>query len=281
MDVRVASPGYFDAMSIPVKQGRNFDARDRKGSIPVALISEAAVTKFFPGQDPIGRTIQMGWRVNGERVTGQVIGVVGGIRQNNLRDTAAPEIYFPLAQVPQSDMVVTVHTAGDPAILSNVFRDAVAQMDAGLAVANMRPMADVMNAAVASERFITMLLSVFSAIALLLAAVGIFGVISYGVAQRRREFGVRMAVGADRSEIMALVLRGAVQLAAAGLVLGALAAFAFTRVLESLLFDVRATDPITYIGAAIGLVTVAIAASALPAWTASRLPPSAVLNTDA
>jgi ABC-type antimicrobial peptide transport system permease subunit len=223
----------------------------------------------------------MGWRVNGERVTGQVIGVVGGIRQNNLRDTAAPEIYFPLAQVAQSDMVITVHTAGEPATLANVFRDAVAQMDPALAVANMRPMAEVMNAAVASDRFIAMLLSVFSAIALLLAAVGIFGVISYGVAQRRREFGVRMAVGADRAEIMALVLRGAVRLAALGLVIGAIAAFALTRVLESLLFDVKATDPVTYITAAVGLVTVAIAASALPAWSASRLPPSAVLNADA
>lgn len=280
LDVRVATPDYFEAMDIPVLRGRTFTNMDRAGGEPVALLSASAVARHFPNEDPIGRRIIMGWTRDSVRVSGTVVGVVGDVRHGQLRAQAEPEIYFPLAQLPLSGMAVTVRTAGEPLLAAEGVRAAIHGIDAGLAVAQLRPMTEVVATSVATDRFMTRLLTAFSAVALLLAAIGIFGVISYGVAQRRREIGVRIAVGASRRDVLQLIVSGALKLASAGIVLGIVAALLLGRLMQSLLYGVRPFDPATFASGSIVLLIVALGASMLPAWRAARTAPASVLNTE-
>jgi predicted permease len=282
MDVRVATPGFFEAMDVPLRRGRLFTDADRIGAAPVALLSESAVARHFPGEDPIGKRITMGWSPNasGEPAQGEVIGVVGDVRHGRMREVADPEIYFPAAQAARRSMDITVASAGDPLELQGAIRATVAELDPGLAVARMRTMDDVVAASMATDRFMTRLLTAFSAVALLLAAIGIFGVISYSVAQRRREIGVRMAVGASRIDVIRLVVSGALRLAGGGVLLGIAGALVAGELLRSMLFGIGAFDPLTFIAAGTVLLAVAFAASVLPALRAARTPPAAVLNTE-
>jgi putative ABC transport system permease protein len=280
LEVRVATPGYFEAMGIPLRAGRLFEASDRAGSLPVALLSEAAVARHFPGEDPIGKRIILGWSRTDEPVEGVVVGVVGSVRHNELRTVSEAELYLPLAQVPRNTMVLVLRTAGDPLTLAAPARAAVRELDAGLAVGELRPMTQVVAESAATDRFMAALLTVFSGMALLLAAVGIFGVISYGVVQRRREIGVRLAVGASRSDVIRLIVSGAMRLASAGLLIGMVAALGLTRLIRSLLYGVAPTDPVTFLAAAAVLLVVALLASMLPAWRAARTPPAMVLNSE-
>ena len=280
LDVRVATPGYFGAMDVPLLRGRAFTDTDRAGGMPVAILSESAVARHFPGEDPIGRRIIMGWTRNDAAVEATVVGVAGDVRHGQLRAQAEPEIYFPLAQIPMAGMAVTVRTSVDPLSVSSGVRAAIHDIDPGLAVSELRPMTDVVAASVATDRFMTRLLTAFSAIALLLAAIGIFGVISYGVAQRRREIGVRMAVGASRSDVLQLIVGGALRLAGGGIVIGIVAALALGRLMQSLLFGVEPFDPATFASGSLVLLAVSLVASMLPAWRAARTPPASVLNTE-
>lgn len=280
LDVRVATPGYFEAMGVPLRRGRLFGGADRAGAPVVALLSESAVARHFPGEDPIGRRIVLGWTFNGARVTGEVVGVVGDVRHGQLRAAADPEIYFPHAQVPLRSMAVTLRTAGEPLSLARTVSDAVHEIDPGIAVAQLRSMSDVVDASVATDRFMTRLLTAFSGIALLLAAIGIFGVISYGVAQRRREIGVRMAVGASQRQVLHLIVSGALRLAGGGILIGIAAAVLLARLMRSLLFGVQPFDLATFFSGGLVLLAVATAASVLPALTAARTPPAAVLNRE-
>jgi putative ABC transport system permease protein len=173
-----------------------------------------------------------------------------------------------------------LRTAGDPLTLAAPARAAVRELDAGLAVGELRPMTQVVAESAATDRFMAALLTVFSGMALLLAAVGIFGVISYGVVQRRREIGVRLAVGASRSDVIRLIVSGAMRLASAGLLIGMVAALGLTRLIRSLLYGVAPTDPVTFLAAAAVLLVVALLASMLPAWRAARTPPAMVLNSE-
>lgn len=280
MDVRVASPGYFEAMGVPLVRGRLFTDADRTGSAPVALLSESAVARHFPNEDPIGRRIVLGWVRDTVPVQGEVIGIVGDVRHGQLRTAANPEIYFPSAQVPRWAMAVTLRTAGEPLALSAAITQAVHEVDAGLAVSELRPMTDVVAASVATDLFMTRLLSAFSAIALLLAAIGIFGVISYGVAQRRREIGVRIAVGASRRDVLQLIVSGALRLAGGGILIGMVASLLLARLMGSLLYGVQPFDFPTFISGGIVLLAVAFVASMLPAVHAARTPPASVLNRE-
>jgi putative ABC transport system permease protein len=280
LDVRVVTPGFFAAMDVPLQRGRTFTALDRAAGEPVALLSEAAVARHFPNEDPIGRRIIMGWTRDSTRVQGTVVGVVGDVRHGQLRAQALPEIYFPLAQVPRTAMAVTVRTAAEPLSVADGVRGAIHGIDPALAVSQLRPMTAVVAASVATDRFMTRLLTTFSAIALLLAAIGIFGVISYGVAQRRKEIGVRMAVGASRRDVLTLIVSGALRLAGGGIIIGVVGALALGRLMQSLLFGVQPFDPATFVSGSILLLAVALAASTLPAWRAARTSPASVLNTD-
>jgi putative ABC transport system permease protein len=267
-------------MDVPLTRGRAFNDTDRAGGVPVAILSESAVARHFPDEDPIGRRIIMGWTRDDVRVEATVVGVAGDVRHGQLRAQAEPEIYFPLAQIPFAGMAVTVRTAVDPLSVSSAVRAAIHDIDPGLAVSELRPMTDVVAASVATDRFMTRLLTAFSAIALLLAAIGIFGVISYGVAQRRREIGVRMAVGASRGDVLQLIVGGALRLAGGGIIIGIVAALLLGRLMQSLLFGVQPFDPATFASGSLVLLAVSLVASTLPAWRAARTPPASVLNTE-
>ena len=280
LDVRIATPGFFETLGVPVRRGRGFTDQDRLGTAPVALLSESAVARHFANEDPIGKRIIMGWTRDSVRVSGEIVGVVGDVRHGELRQEAQPEIYFPVAQVAQQDMAVTISTEGDPNALRDEVKAAVHELDPSLALADVRPMRDVLSASIAADRFITRLLTAFSAVALLLAAIGIFGVISYGVAQRRREIGVRMAVGASRREVIQLIVSGALRLATGGVLIGVAGALGLTQLLRAMLYGVSVADPITFVAGAFVLMAVATMAALLPAWSASRTPPASVLNTE-
>jgi putative ABC transport system permease protein len=278
--VGVATPGYFEAMGIPLRRGRLFEPTDQPDGLPVALLSEAAAARHFPGEDPIGRRIVMHWTPAGSAVQGVVVGIVGDVRHDGLRTASDASVYFPLAQVPFRYMAMVVRTAGDPQMITRAVTAAVHEVDPRLAVSELQPLSRVVAASVATDRFVTALLAAFSIIALLLAAIGIFGVISYGVAQRRREIGVRLAVGASGSHIIRMVVGNAMKLAGAGMLVGGLAALAITRLLQALLFGVRPTDVATYTAAGAVLLGVALLASMLPALRAARVPPASVLNAE-
>jgi putative ABC transport system permease protein len=280
LEVRIVTAGYFEAMGVPLRRGRVFTAADRAGSPPVVLLSEAAVARYFPGEDPIGRHIVLGWDAGDGAVQGEVVGIVGDVRHGQLRTTAEPEIYLPQTQVTVGSMAVIVRTATEPMAVARAASAAVHAIDPGLAVANMRPLTDVVSASVATDRFMARLLTAFGAIALLLAAIGIFGVISYGVAQRRREIGVRMAVGASRRDVLQLIVAGAIRLAGAGIIIGAAAGLMLGRAMQSLLFGVAPFDPATFVLGGLILMLVAVLASVLPAWHAARTPPATVLNAE-
>ena len=272
--VTAATPDFFRALGIPLRRGRLFVPGDGGASRPV-IVNEALVNVFFPGQDPIGRHVAFfAGRI------GTIIGVVGNTREMSLSDTPPPVIYEPLADDAQSFLKVIVRTAGDPAALAAPLRAALRTLDPGLPVDALQPMRQMMAESVATQRFYATLVAIFAGLALLMAGGGLYALISYGVVRRTHELGVRIALGADASRVLRLVVgRGAV-LAFLGIVLGAGGAIATTRVLKSFLFEITATDPATFVGAALGLVVVALIASYLPARRATRVDPMVALRTE-
>jgi predicted permease len=273
--LKVVSPGYFRALGIPVRRGRPLSDDDRAGSPPVLLLNEAAARRYLAGTDPLTQRIRV---ASGDTVFRAVAGVVGDVRQESLGGTIRPEAYVAHAQLPVNGMAFAVRVAGDPLGLVRAVRREVHALDPALPVEGFRTVDEVVAASVAQPRFYTVLLAIFAAVALALAAIGIFGVVSYGVAQRTREIGVRMALGADPRRVRASVVGGALALAAAGMALGLAGALAGTRLLGSLLFGVGAADPLTY--AAVGAILLATAALAgyLPARRATRVDPVSALR---
>jgi predicted permease len=282
MQVRIATPEYFETMGIPLRRGRLFSDADRAAAPQVVLLSEPAVRRFFPGEDPLGKRIDLGWtRGHSEtRVGGEVVGIVGGVKQGGLADPFEPEIYVPHAQVPLGWLSVVLRVDGDPRGLAAAVVREVRALDPNLPVAEVKTLDDVVSQAVARPRFYLSLLALFAAIALALAAVGIFGVLSYTVAQRRREIGIRMALGAEPAAVLRSVMTGALLLAAGGLALGLLGALALTRAIRSLLFGVSAADPSTFLAVAATLAAAAALASWLPARSATRVDPASALRAE-
>ncbi len=268
------TPDFFRALGIPLRRGRLFVPGDGGAARPV-VVNEALVNTFFPGQDPIGRHVAF----YGGRI-GTIMGVVGNTREMSLSAEPPPVIYEPLADDAQSFLRVIVRTAGDPAPLAAPLRAALRTLDPELPVDALQPMRQMMAESVATQRFYAALVAIFAGLALVMAAAGLYALISYGVVRRTHELGVRIALGADTGQVLRLVVgRGAV-LALLGIVLGAGGAIATTRVLKSFLFEVTATDPVTFVVAALGLAVVALAASYLPARRATRVDPMVALRTE-
>jgi predicted permease len=287
-ELRIVSPGYLAAMRIPLHRGRGFTDQDRQGAPLVMLINERLAREAFPGQDPIGKRIACcDGELGGDPSWKAVVGVVADVRAQGMGEEPEPEFYLPLAQAPrpawnwiQRSMTVAARGAGDPMRLVPGLREAVRAVDPALPLYEIGTMDDRITRSLGQARFSTALLTVFGAVALLLAAIGVFGVISYGVSQRTQEIGVRVALGADQRDVVRLIVRQGARLAGAGLLIGLAGAFATTRLLGSLLYRVSPTDPPTFLTGALVLGAAALAAAALPAIRAARLDPAVALRAE-
>jgi predicted permease len=276
---RYATPGYFDAIGTPLVRGRVFSERDTPDAPPVIVLSLTLARRLFDEEDPIGQRVYIpGW---GGPQAIEVVGVVEDVKLSGLREPAPPTMYWPYAQWNwRSSMSFVVRTAGDPADLTASIRQAVGRLDPELPIYAVELLADRTRRSVAQERLTTTLLSGFAGIALLLGAVGIFGVMAYGVVQRRREIGVRVALGATPRNVVRGVLGEGAMLVGGGLLLGALGAFALGRTFRSLLYETSPTDPATFAAVAALLTAVALLACLLPARRAARVDPMVVLRSD-
>lgn len=272
ISTRLVSPRYFATVGVPLLRGRLLSDRDNADAPMVAVINAEAAKRYLGGEDPIGHRIRFWgtWR--------EIVGVVGNERFHGLTEDAPGAVYTPLQQTPTPSVTLLVRTSGDPAQLVEAVRRAIWGVDGNIALFDVGTMRAALAESVARQRFTMLLLGVFAAAATVLALLGVYGVLSYTVAQRSGEMGIRMALGARRGEIVGLILRRGAALAVVGLVLGLAAALAGTRVLAHLLFGIGAMDPVTYVVASVAIVAVALAASYLPARRAAGIEPAVVLH---
>ncbi len=277
---RVVSPDYFRAMGIPLQRGRFFEVHDKAESSPVIIVNRRLTEQFWPGEDPVGKRLKIG-PIDSPNAWTTVVGVVGDVRQAGLYGEQKLELYVPYAQerrgfVAPRDLVV--RTKGDAASLAGAVRQAVWAVDKDQPVSNVRTMDQVFAAAISRERFQALLLGMFAALALVLACVGLYGVISYSVAQRTHEIGVRVALGAQPADVLRLVIWQGMLLTFAGLVVGIAVGSVATRVLSDMLYGVTTTDPLTFVGVPAFLLLVACLACYIPARRATRIDPLVALR---
>jgi len=287
VDVAVATPNYLTTMSIPLVRGRAFTDQDRREAPQVVLINETAAKRYFPNQDAVGNKILIGWTEtdstmpNNERqMGGEIVGVVGNVHRMGLNREVTPEVYLPFDQTPVRDLSIVIRSSAEPAAVLAAAKAQLHDLDPEIPPYELRPLADVVSESVSRPRFYMLLLGGFAAVALALAALGIYGVISYAVSQRTRELGIRIALGATRDQVTRLVLGQGLTLSLAGLAIGIAAAFYLTRLLASLLFGVQAFDPATFAGVAVVLLGVAALASYLPARRAARVDPVVTMRAE-
>jgi putative ABC transport system permease protein len=273
---RMVTSGYFAAMQIPLVKGRIFQDQE---PTRVVVVNEALAKKIFPGQDAVGQRIDAGF-FHGKDTDATIVGVVADVKQHDLTQPPRMEIDFPYDQVAWSSLDMVVRATGDPKALTSLVKAAVLQVDPEQPVAKMPTMTELLQASVGTRRLSAMLLGGFSLAALLLAALGIYGVVSYGVVRREREIGVRMALGAARGDVLSMVLREGLQLTVFGVAAGGALALGATRFLRSFLFGVSATDPLTYLAVGAALVAVAALSSFLPARRATRVDPASALRAE-
>lgn len=243
----------------------------------MVIVNAALVRRYFPGEDPIGKRIKFSEPTE-ESAWQTIIGVVGDGKQDSLRAEVEPEIYQSHLQRAQDNMTLVVRAVTDPQTLISAVREQIRALDPNLPIYDIKTMQAVMDESVARERFIALLLMVFAALALTLAAIGIYGVISYSVAQRTQEIGIRLALGAQRRDVLKLIISQGTTLTLIGISLGLAAALALTRFLSSLLFSVSATDPVTFVVIAVLLMLVALLACYLPARRATKVDPMVALR---
>ncbi len=275
-DVRVVDAGYFETMGIPLLRGRNFSDSELKEPRRVILINEALARNYFAGEDPIGRRLDVAMF---EKPTpAEIIGVVGNVRYDSLIDESPPAVYFPHPDLAYSFMTLVVRTEGEPSAIAPAVQREIRTLDPNQPVSDVRTMNQVMSEWVSRSRFNTLLLGLFAALATLLSAVGIFGVMNYSVALRTREIGLRLAVGAQPRQVLLLILKQGLLLTIVGVVLGLVAAFALTRLLSGLLFGVTALDATTFTTISLLLVLVSLLACYLPARRAMRIDPLRALR---
>ncbi|HJU74279.1 MAG TPA: FtsX-like permease family protein, partial [Gemmatimonadaceae bacterium] len=276
--MRVASPSYFSVLKMPVRRGRHLNATDQLNTPQVAVISEEFARRYFPNEDPLGKYVETGWGRDSLRFGGTIVGVVGDVKYEGLDQPVEPVLYVPEAQWPFDEPTFVLRTASSATDVATAVRDAMRSIDASLPIFDARPLTQVVSASIGEERFLVRILSLFSVLAVVLSAIGIYGVVAYGVEQRRRELGVRLALGASRDRVLGLVLRDGVRLALLGGALGIAGAMGLTNLLESVLYGVRPIDPLTLTVVTLALMAIAVIASLAPAVRAARLHPSSALR---
>ena len=275
-DVRVISHEYLKAMGVPLLKGRLFneqDAADAKGRV---VINDTMARRHWPGQDPIGKRVRITW----DDLEDEVIGVVGDVKHAGLDGEVRAMTYWPFQRYPYGTMTIAVRTAGEATSVVNAIASVVRQMDPDLVFANVRTMEEVVARSVAERRLTMLLLTIFAGAALLLAAVGIYGVIAYSVTQRTQEIGIRMALGAQRGDVLRMIVGQAMALTAAGIAIGGIGAFLLTRLMTGLLFNVKPGDPLTFLAVAGVLGGVATCASYVPGRRATRVDPVIALRAE-
>jgi predicted permease len=277
----IASPGLFEAMQIPLISGRVFDERDQRNGLQTMIINQAFAQKYFPNQDPLGRRIRIGAGDGKSRPKERtVVGVVGNVRSATLTQNPRAAYYVPLSQMIWSPPSLVIRTANSPLSVVEDVRKTLAGLDAEAPLFDVRSMDDVLALDLGEARFQTLLLGVFAAIALLLTAVGLYGVMAYSVAQRTQEIGIRIALGASRTDVLRMVLERGALLTGAGLVAGIIGALALTRFMEKMLFDTKPFDPLTIAAVSVILAAIALLASYLPAQRATRVDPLVTLRVE-
>ena len=277
-DIRVSTPDYFRTMGIPLLKGRSLTAQDAESAVRVGVIGEALAHEVFPGQDPIGKYI-MNFGPMREKI--QIVGVVGNVRHEGLDTAPRREIYLPFGQAHWTSVFMVVRSkVSDPLALISASERAVWSVRADIPLANVRTMQDVIARSILRRKFAMLLLSIFAALAMLLAAIGLYGVMSYSVSHRTQELGIRMALGAGKIDVLRLILGQGMRMAALGLLLGLVASIAMTRLMSGLLFGVSARDPLVIGLVAVLLGGVALVANVVPAERATKVEPLAVLRNE-
>ena len=282
-ETRTATPGFFKAIGLPLLSGRPFSAGDRNPDAPVAVVNEAFAKKFWPGEDSVGKRFKLGTH-DSDHPWLTIVGVAGDVRRGNAgspfnaKDQAVPTFYLPHAQAPASNMTFLLRTSTTPESVAPSLRRTVASLDASLPLSQVETMEELMGRSLWPNHMNAMLLSMFAVIALVLAAVGVYGVINYSVTQRTHEIGVRMALGAQPGHVRSLVLWQGLKLASLGVIAGLLCAAGLTRLMTSLLYDVSPGDPLTFAGVAMVLLMVALLASYIPARRATKVEPMEALR---
>jgi predicted permease len=274
IDIEAVSPRWFETMRVPLRAGRAFDMSDQAQSAPVVVVNERFAREYWPNQNPLSQHVVIGRRP----VPAQVVGVAADVKNRGLEQDTQAQLYLPFSQLPWGNMNLLVRTEVAPASLEPSIRAQVAAVDANQPVTKVKTVDELMNDARAQPRFLLMLVGAFSATALVLAMTGIYGVLSYAVAQRQQEFGIRMALGAERKDILRLVVRHGIVLAMAGIAAGWAAAFALTRLLASMLYKTGGHDALTFVVAPLVFLVIALMASYLPARRAIRVSPIEALR---
>jgi putative ABC transport system permease protein len=272
LNTNIIGLNYFNTMGISIVAGRDFNAQDRTGSPAVVIVNEVFARRYVGG-NALGKRLRFG--------SGQfreIVGVVRNAKYRNLREEPLPFIYTPFAQEPQTGMTLIVRTAGDPSALVGAVRNEVSAINKDVPLFAVQTMTERIDDQLATDRVIAVLLSVFGGCALLLAAIGIYGVVGYAVAQRTHEIGIRIALGADQRDILKLIVSQGMVLTAIGAGIGLALALAATQLLKSLLFGISATDPLTFVSVVIVLVGVALLACYLPARRAMKVDPLVALR---
>jgi putative ABC transport system permease protein len=276
----VVTPGYFGTLDIPLLQGRDFGERDRWSAPAVVLVNRTLARRFWPGQSAVGKRLTFDDEPDEPGDWLRVVGVVGDVRQLSLVDEVTPQIYAPLSQVPLEEMALVVRTVLEPASVAATIRSLVASIDPEVPVSEIQALVQVRDESISTDRFRTLVIGCFGLLALALAVIGVYGVISYGVVQRTREIGIRVALGARRAQVLRLVVGEGMLTVGGGIAAGLVAAAALSRLLVSLLYEVRPGDPATFLAIALLIACVALAACSLPARRALRVDPAATLRDE-
>ncbi|MBA3319720.1 MAG: ABC transporter permease [Gemmatimonadales bacterium] len=276
-DVRAVDPGFFAALEIPVIRGRTIEPGDRAGVPRSVVVNQSFVARYLVGRDPLGRRIHMEW---GDTLVGTVVGVVGDIKHTGVDSAASPTVYWALPQFPHNFMTLVIRTADDPTRLANGVVAQVRALDADQPVSDLKSYDEWLGGAVARRRFSLLLLGGFAALALALTSIGLYGITAYGVVQRVREFGIRLALGASQRDVLWEVLRQAMVVVGAGIAAGLLGAVALSRLVSSLLFEVSPTDPAVFVTIAVLLLAVGTIAGLIPARRATRVDPMVAIRSE-
>ena len=279
-ELRITTPEYLSTLGVRITRGRGFSKLDDASAPRVLLITEEAARKFFPSEDPIGHHISFGWRRDSVRLEGDIVGVTSDVKQSSLAVATRPQMWVPFAQWPAGVVTIVIHSSRDLQSVAADARRAIRELDPDLAIAHVQTLDDVVAESVAQPRFYMTLLSAFAVVAIVLASIGIYGVIAYLVGQRSREIGIRIALGASPSRVVRMVVSEGVAMVGVGIGIGVVCAIALTQLMRALLFNTKSTDPMTYILVTLVLAAVALVASSVPALRAANVDPSSAMRAE-